>query len=74
MRLGDYLSDRLDAGEADTVIQGLQNDVQCTLADALYTIPSEDWHAEISNRRKEADGQTLIWLAGRAEPDYSIQE
>ena len=56
------------------MIEGLQNDVRANLDDALNHIPPEDWHAEITNRQKESDGQTLIWLAGRSDPSYSIQE
>jgi hypothetical protein len=74
MLLKDYVNDRLDGGETDTVIEGLQNTVNTNLNDALKSIPPEDWLAEISNRQKEADGQTLIWLAGRSDPSYSIQE
>ena len=73
MILRDYVNERLDEGEADAVIEGLQNGVRASLTDALNHIPSEDWHAEISNRQKEADGQTLIWLRGLSEPSYSIQ-
>ena len=74
MLLRDYVNERLDSGEASAVIEGLQNNVRSTLDDALKNIPPEDWHAEISNRQKESDGQTLIWLAGRSDPSYSIQE
>ena len=74
MFLRDYVNERLDSGEASAVIEGLQNNVRSTLDDALKNIPPEDWHAEISNRQKESDGQTLIWLAGRSDPSYSIQE
>ena len=73
MLLRDYINERLDEGETATVIEGLQNDVRSTLVDALKVVPTEDWHAEISTRQKEADGQTLIWLAGRSDPSYSIQ-
>ena len=55
-------------------VEGLQNGVRANLDDALNHIPPEDWHAEITNRQKESDGQTLIWLAGRSDPSYSIQE
>jgi hypothetical protein len=74
MRLSDYVNERLDEGEANAVIEGLQNNVRSSLTQALNAVPAEDWHAEISNRQKEADGQTLIWLAGHSEPSYSIQE
>jgi hypothetical protein len=74
MLLKEYVNERLDEGETNAVIEGLQNDVRSTLDDALNHVPPEDWHAEISNRQKESDGQTLIWLAGRSDPSYSIQE
>lgn len=74
MQLNEYVNERLDEGETSAVILGLQNDVRSSLDDALNNVPSEDWHAEISNRQKASDGQTLIWLAGRADPSYSIQE
>jgi len=74
MILQDYVNERLDEGETNAVILGLQNDVNSSLADALNHVPDEDWHAEITNRQKESDGQTLIWLAGRSDPSYSIQE
>jgi hypothetical protein len=74
MLLREYVNEHLDAGETSAVIEGLQNNVRSTLDDALNNIPPEDWHAEISNRQKEADGQTLIWLANRSDPSYSIQE
>ena len=74
MILRDYVNERLDEGEVNAVIEGLQNNVRSSLADALNHIPREDWHAEISDRQKESDGQTLIWLAGRSDPSYSIQE
>jgi len=74
MLLKEYVNERLDEGETNALIEGLQNDVRSNLDDALNHIPSEDWHAEISNRQKESDGQTLIWLAGRSDPSYSIQE
>ena len=74
MLLKEYVNDRLDEGETNAVIEGLQNDVHANLDDALNHIPPEDWHAEITNRQKESNGQTLIWLAGRSDPSYSIQE
>jgi hypothetical protein len=74
MQLREYVDERLDAGETSAVIEGLQNNVRSTLDDAVNNIPPEDWHAEISNRQKEADGQTLIWLDNRSDPSYSIQE
>ncbi len=66
-------NDRLDEGGSDTIIEGLQNNVRCNLADAINNVPEEDWNAEISNRQKESEGLTLIWLEGRAEPSYAIQ-
>ena len=74
MILRDYVNERLDEGEANAVILGLQNNVNSSLTDALKNVPAEDWNAEISNRQSESDGQTLIWLAGRSDPSYSIQE
>lgn len=74
MILRDYVNERLDEGEANAVILGLQNNVNSSLSDALKNVPDEDWHAEISNRQSESDSQTLIWLAGRPNPGYSIQE
>ena len=74
MLFREYVNERLDAGETSAVIEGLQNNVHSTLDDAVNNIPPEDWHAEISNRQKESDGQTLIWLANRTDPSYSIQE
>jgi hypothetical protein len=74
MLLREYVDERLDTGEANAVIEGLQNNIRSSLDDAVKNIPPEDWHAEITNRQKEADGQTLIWLAGRSDPSYSIQE
>ena len=74
MLLRDYVNECLDEGETNAVIEGLQNDVRSNLDQALNHVPSEDWLAEISSRQKESDGQTLIWLAGRSDPSYSIQE
>jgi hypothetical protein len=74
MLLRDYVNERLDEGEANAVIEGLSNDVRSNLDQAVNNVPPEDWEAEISNRQKETNGQTLIWLAGRSEPSYSIQE
>jgi hypothetical protein len=74
MRLVDYVNERLDEGEVNAVIEGLQNNVRANLADALSIVPDEDWQAEISGRQRASDGQTLIWLAGRSEPSYSIQK
>jgi hypothetical protein len=74
MILQDYVNERLDDGDTNAVIQGLQNNVRSSLPDAVNHVPEEDWHAEVSNRSKESDGQTLIWLAGRSDPSYSIQE
>lgn len=73
MRLGEYVNERLDDGESNTIIEGLQNNVRCNLVDAINNIPKEDWNAEISNRQKESEGETLIWLEGRSEPSYVIQ-
>ncbi|HCJ33702.1 MAG TPA: hypothetical protein DHV65_05305 [Ktedonobacter sp.] len=70
MQLKEYVNERLDEGETNAMILGLQNNVSSSLDDALNNIPSEDWHAEISNRQKESDGQTLIWLAGRPDPSF----
>jgi len=74
MILKDYVNERLDEGEANAVIEGLQNNVRSNLSDAVNNVPPEDWQAQISNRQKESDGQTLIWLAGRSDPSYSVQE
>ncbi len=74
MLLREYVDDRLNDNETTAVIEGLQNNVRSNLDDALNNIPPEDWNAEITNRQKESDGQTLIWLAGNSEPSYSIQE
>ena len=74
MILKDYVNERLDRGEVGAMIEGLQNTVRSTLDDALKYVPQEDWHAEISRRQKESDGQTLIWLADNSDPSYSIQE
>lgn len=74
MRLSEYISDRLDEGESQATIESLQNGMRCNLLDAGANIPTEDWNAEIQSRQKESDGQTLIWLEGRSEPSYSIQE
>lgn len=72
--LREYVEARLNEGETSAVIEGLHNNVRSTLDHAMNAIPSEDWNAEISNRQKEGDGQTLLWLTGRSEPSYSIQE
>jgi hypothetical protein len=74
MILRDYVNQRLDEGENNAVIEGLQNSVRCNLVDAVNNVPRADWEAEISNRQKESDGQTLIWLEGSSDPSYSIQE
>ena len=74
MLLRDYINQRLDNEGTNIVIEGLQNDVRSNLTDAVSNVPTEDWHAEISNRQKEADGQVLIWLKGNTDPSYSIQE
>lgn len=74
MTLKDYVNERLDESGTDTIIEGLQNNVRCTLPEAVNHIPEEDWRAEISQRTKETNGQTLVWLVGRSDPSYSIQE
>jgi len=74
MRLRDYVNERLDQGDGQAVIEGLQRTMQCSLTDAINNVPDEDWNAEIKNRQKESDGQTLIWLASQDDPSYSIQE
>lgn len=74
MRLRDYVNERLDQGEGQAVIESLQRSMQCSLTDAINNVPKEDWEAEIKNRQKESDGQTLIWLENQDEPSYSIQE
>jgi uncharacterized protein (DUF885 family) len=74
MLLREYVDDRLNDNETNAVIEGLQNTVRSNLNDALNNVPPADWNAEITNREKAADGQTLIWLAGGSEPSYSIQE
>ncbi len=73
MRLRDYVNERLDQGEGQAVIEGLQRTMQSNLTDAINNVPKEDWEAEITNRQKESDGQTLIWLANQTDPSYSIQ-
>ena len=74
MLLRDYIQQRLDEGETNAVIEGLQNNITSNLADAVRTLPPADWDAEVTNRQKEADGQTLIWLANQLDPSYTIQE
>lgn len=75
MRLGDYILQRLlDEGEEQATLEGLQNNIRCDLIDAVKTVPTEDWDAEIRIRQKVSDGQTLIWLDESSEPNYSIQE
>jgi hypothetical protein len=74
MILRDYINQRLDESGTNTIIEGLQNNVRSNLTDAVNSVPVEDWHAEISNRQKESDGQTLIWLSGNSDPSYSVQE
>ena len=44
MQLKEYVNERLDEGETNAVILGLQNNVSSSLSDALNNIPSEDWH------------------------------
>jgi hypothetical protein len=74
MLFKNYVQERLDQGDSSAALLGLQNNINCNLVDAVQTVPPEDWDAEISNRQKEADGQTLIWLANRSDPSYTIQE
>lgn len=74
MTLEEYVNQRLDEGGTTTVIEGLQNGVNCNLDQAVNNVPRTDWTTQISNRQKEADGQTLIWLAGSTDPNYSIQD
>lgn len=74
MRLRDYVDDRLDQGEGEAIILGLQRTMQCNLTQAINNVPEEDWNAEIKDKQKESDGQTLIWLEGQDNPSYSIQE
>ncbi len=73
MRLGEYITERLDEGENQAALEGLQNNIRCSLLDAVQNIPRKDWETEISNRQKESDGQTLIWLEGSSDPNYTIQ-
>ncbi|HET9920225.1 MAG TPA: hypothetical protein VFQ30_10325 [Ktedonobacteraceae bacterium] len=47
---------------------------KCDLTDALKQVPQEDWNAQMSRRQKEHEGETLIWLEGRSEPSYVIQD
>ncbi len=74
MRLRDYINERLDEGEGQATIESLRNSTQFALTDAINNIPEADWNAEIKNRQKESDGQTLIWLENQDNPSYSIQE
>ena len=74
MRLRDYVNERLDEGEGQATIESLRNSTQFALTDAINNIPEADWNAEIKNRQKESDGQTLIWLENEDDPSYSIQE
>jgi hypothetical protein len=75
MTLREYVDQRLNEGEGtNAVIEGLQNGVKCALEDALRMVPEEDWNAQISRREKEHEGETLIWLEGRSEPSYVIQD
>jgi hypothetical protein len=75
MTLREYVDQRLNEHEGtNAVIEGLQNGVKCDLTDALKHIPEEDWNAQISRREKEHEGETLIWLQGRSEPSYVIQD
>lgn len=75
MTLREYVDQRLNEHEGtDAVIEGLQNGVKCDLTDALKQVPEKDWNAQISKRQKEHEGETLIWLEGRSEPSYVIQD
>ncbi len=73
MQLREYVNDRLNEDGSNAIIEGLQNNVRCNLVDAINNVPEEDWNAEISNRQKESEGETLIWLEGRSDPSYAIQ-
>jgi hypothetical protein len=73
MQLREYANARLDEDGSNAIIEGLQNNVHCNLVDAINNVPEEDWNAEISNRQKESEGLTLIWLEGRSDPSYAIQ-
>lgn len=73
MQLREYVNERLDEGGSNIIIEGLQNNVSCNLVDAINNVPEEDWNAEISNRQKESEGMTLIWLEGQSDPGYAIQ-
>lgn len=48
--LRDYVNQRLDEGENNAMIEGLQNSVRCNLVDAVNNVPRADWEAEISSR------------------------
>jgi len=74
MQLSEYITNRLDDNETEAVVQGLQNNLHTDLAGASANIPRKDWSAEITNKSRESDGQTLIWLSGQADPSYSIQQ
>lgn len=74
MTLEEYVNQRLDDGGANTMIVGLQNNVRCNLPNAVNNVPEEDWKAEITSRQSESEGERLIWLAGRSEPVYIIQD
>ena len=75
MKLSEYITERLDGGEDnETTVEGLKNNIRCGLLQAVTMLPRDDWNTEIRDRRKEADGQTLVWLADQADPSYSIQE
>ena len=41
MRLRDYVNERLDEGESNATIEGLQNNVRCNLVDAVNIVPSD---------------------------------
>ncbi len=73
MRLRDYVNERLDEGEGQATIESLRGNMQCNLTDAINNVPEADWNAEIKNRQKESDGQTLIWLENQDDSSYSIQ-
>jgi len=74
MRLRDYLNARLDEGESRATVEGFQNNVRCSLSDALTALPAEELDQEIREKRKESDGQTYLWLGARPDPSYVVQE
>lgn len=74
MRLNEYINSRLDGGESNVTVLGLQNGMSCNLDDALTVVPQNDLNSEISNQQNVTDGQTLIWLNNNSEPAYSVQK